>query len=238
MERSSAAEKLDRSRRSRSVPIELRVEPGRDVPIQPDPFGKRLADLLLATFMLTVTTPAWIVIALAIKLEDGGPVFYEQERWGRGGGRIRVKKFRSMVADSDEAHGIRQATEEDPRITRVGKLLRRFGLDELPQILSIWKGDMSFVGPRPLAIGEIVEDGNGDRLSWESMRGFDERLGVRPGLTSLATIYLPKDVHPKRKFRYDLLYVRRRTLAMDLKLIALSFWISLTGRWETRQKKV
>jgi lipopolysaccharide/colanic/teichoic acid biosynthesis glycosyltransferase len=111
------------------------------------------------------------------------------------------------------------------------------GLDELPQILNIFRGDMSFVGPRSLAIGEIVKDEKGKITKYEDIPGFWERLRVRPGLTGLATIYMPKDSPPRRKFRYDLLYIRKQSFLFDLHLIALSFWISFRGKWETRQNK-
>jgi lipopolysaccharide/colanic/teichoic acid biosynthesis glycosyltransferase len=97
---------------------------------------------------------------------------------------------------------------------------------------------MSFVGPRSLAVGEIVHDETGTRIAYEEVHGFRERLAVRPGLTGLATIYIPKDVSPRRKFRYDLLYIRRQSFALDLRLLVLSFWISFRGKWETRAKKL
>jgi len=193
--------------------------------------------MALATIMLICSAPVWLIIAITIKLEDGGPVFYRQERWGRGGTRFRVRKFRTMIADSDKRYGILQAREHDHRITRVGKFLRATGMDELPQILSIWKGDMSFVGPRALAVGETLDDGKGNRISYEQIPGFYERLGVRPGLTGIATIYIPKDSSPRKKFRYDLLYIRNLSFGLDLGLIILSFWISFRGKWETRGKK-
>jgi len=202
-----------------------------------EPLLKRPLDLALATVMLLCSAPVWLIIAILIKLEDGGPVFYQQERWGRGGTRFRVRKFRTMIADSDKRYGILQAREHDHRITRVGKFLRATGMDELPQILSIWKGDMSFVGPRALAVGETLDDGKGNRISYEEIPGFYERLGVRPGLTGIATIYIPKDSSPRKKFRYDLLYIRNLSLWLDVGLIILSFWISFRGKWETRGKK-
>jgi len=105
-------------------------------------------------------------------------------------------------------------------------------MDELPQLATIFKGEMSFVGPRPLAVGEIVKDGQGRDVHYEDIPGFDKRLSVLPGLTGLATVYIPKDGHPRRKFHYDLLYVRKQSLCLDLKLIALSFLISFGGRWD------
>ena len=121
-----------------------------------EPFLKRPLDIILSSFMLIVSLPVSVLIALAIKMEDGGSILYRQERWGRNGSRFRSYKFRTMVPNSDRDYGIKQASENDSRITRVGKILRATGLDELPQLLNIFKGDMSFVGPRSLAVGEIV----------------------------------------------------------------------------------
>lgn len=203
-----------------------------------EPHLKRPLDFTLASIMLLCSAPVSLLIAAAIKLEDGGPVFYRQERWGRGGKRFRVYKFRTMAPDSDQKFGVQQAKQNDDRITRVGRRLRAMGLDELPQLISIWRGDMSFVGPRALAVGELIQDGAGNYVTYDHTRGFAERLAVRPGLTSLATIYIPKDAPPRRKFRYDLLYIRRQSFWLDVRLIALSFWISFRGKWETRDGKV
>jgi len=188
--------------------------------------------------MLILSAPVSVIISLAIKLEDGGPIFYRQERWGRDGKRFRAYKFRTMVPHSDKVFGIKQATENDSRITRVGRILRAMGLDELPQIISIFLGDMSFVGPRALAVGEILYDENGFKIDYEKVPGFWERLAVRPGLTGITTIYRPKDISPREKFRYDLLYVRKQSFGLDLRLIIMSFWISFRGKWETRGKKI
>jgi lipopolysaccharide/colanic/teichoic acid biosynthesis glycosyltransferase len=175
------------------------------------------------------------VIACAIKLEDGGPVLFVQKRWGRGGATIRVRKFRSMMVHTGDKV---PARENDPRVTRVGAVLRRMGLDELPQLLSIWVGDMSLVGPRALACAETYRDEQGSTLHYQDIPGFGERLHVRPGLTGLATIYLAKDAHPRERFAVDLRYVNTQTLAQDAKLVLLSLWISVRGRWETRGAKV
>jgi lipopolysaccharide/colanic/teichoic acid biosynthesis glycosyltransferase len=199
---------------------------------------KRLLDICLSSLMLAVSAPVSLIIALAIKLEDGGPVFYRQERWGWKGRKFKAFKFRTMVPDSDRLYGIRPAEENDPRITRVGRVLRNMGLDELPQIVNIFVGDMSFVGPRSLAVGEIIRGEDGEFIPYEALPVFRERLKVRPGLTSVATIYIPKDSSPYRKFRYDLLYIRRQSLWLDIRLIVLSFWISFRGKWETRTKKL
>jgi lipopolysaccharide/colanic/teichoic acid biosynthesis glycosyltransferase len=201
-----------------------------------EPFLKRPLDVALSGAMLVVSAVVWLVVASAIRLEDGGPVFYRQERWGRGGQKFWVLKFRTMVPNSDQRFGVRQATADDDRITRVGRLLRACGLDELPQLLNIFRGEMSFVGPRALSTTERDKDGK--PLAYHALPGFFARTSVRPGLTGLATIYLPKDATARHKFRVDALYVRKLSFWLDVRLIALSFWISFRGKWETRESKV
>ena len=207
------------------------------VPKVKEPLLKRPLDVTLSTLMLILSSPVSLVIALSIKLEDGGPIFYRQERWGRGGTRFRAYKFRTMVPHSDQVFGIKQATENDARITNVGRVLRAMGLDELPQMISIFQGEMSFVGPRALAVGEILNDENGCRVNYEEIPDFWKRLSVRPGLTGVTTIYKAKDIPPRKKFRYDLLYVRKQSFWLDLRLILMSFWISFRGKWEHRERK-
>ena len=198
---------------------------------------KRLLDLCLSATGLALSAPLWIVIPLAIKLEDNGPVFFPQERVGRHGRTFRALKFRSMVADAEQRWGALQAAENDPRVTRVGRLLRATAMDELPQLVNILKGDMSFVGPRPLRPAEL--DTTADRhLPLEAIPGYAERHVVRPGLTGLAQVYAPRDLPRDQKFRYDLEYVRTATGWLDAKLILLSFWISFRGRWEDRAPKI
>ncbi|MGH2656337.1 MAG: sugar transferase, partial [Actinomycetota bacterium] len=130
------------------------------------------------------------------------------------------------------------AKENDSRITRVGRILRSTGIDELPQLLNILRGDMSFVGPRALARGEIVVDQEDQTILYEDWPGFQCRLRVRPGLTGMATIYVPKDAHPEVKLAYDLRYIEEQSFWLDLRLIGISLWISFRGRWETRGSKL
>lgn len=205
--------------------------------VHQEPLLKRPLDIALSTIGLLLSSPLWLLIAIAIKLDDGGDIFYEQERWGRGGRTFTVRKFRTMVMNADQRYGIQQAKQDDHRVTRAGRLLRATGMDELPQLLTIWRGEMSLVGPRALAIGEKVTDRNGEQVTYEELPGFRERLSVTPGLTSIATIFIPKDAHPRRKFRYDLLYIRRQSFWLDVYLVALSLWISIRGKWETRDRK-
>mgnify|MGYP001225044412 CR=1 FL=1 len=198
---------------------------------------KRIFDFIFASLALAVSFPLWVIFALAIKIEDGGPVLYPQKRWGKGKKLIDVLKFRSMVEDADEKFGSVQAQENDPRITRVGKFLRATSLDEMPQILNIWKGEMSWVGPRALPMNEVQVREDSRNLSDEAISGFELRCRVRPGLTGMAQIYAPRDVPRKHKFRYDLIYIQNESFWLDLKLIALSFWITFRGKWESRGKK-
>lgn len=199
---------------------------------------KRGFDVLVSGAGLLVLSPVSLLIAIAIKLEDRGPVLFTQERVGRHGHIFLAHKFRSMVVDAEKHTGAVQATENDPRVTRVGRLLRATAFDELPQLLNVFKGDMSVVGPRPLRPGEADTTADGRHVPLSAIRGYEARHRVRPGLTGLAQVYAPRDLPRPGKFRYDLLYQRRGTFWLDLRLILVSFWITLRGRWEDRGPKV
>lgn len=199
---------------------------------------KRAFDVLVSGAGLLVFSPVSLLIALAIKLDDGGPVLFSQERVGRHGRVFLAHKFRSMVVDAEKLTGAVQATVNDPRVTRVGRLLRATAFDELPQLWNIFRGDMSVVGPRPLRPGESDTTADGAHLPLSAIPGYEARHRVRPGLTGVAQIYAPRDLPRTGKFRYDLLYQRRAGLGLDVRLILLSFWITLRGRWEDRGPKV
>jgi lipopolysaccharide/colanic/teichoic acid biosynthesis glycosyltransferase len=199
---------------------------------------KRLFDVLLAGAGLVASAPLWAVIAAAIKIEDGGHVFFPQERVGLGGRVFTALKFRSMVVDAEAQSGPVQAGQDDPRITRIGRLLRGTAMDELPQLWNIFVGDMSFVGPRPLRPGEVDVRGDGQLIPLSEIPGYDARHAIRPGLTGLTQVYAARDIARTSKFRLDRLYLRRASLCLDLKLIALSFWITGRGAWESREPKV
>jgi lipopolysaccharide/colanic/teichoic acid biosynthesis glycosyltransferase len=198
---------------------------------------KRTFDAALAGSGLIASAPLWAIIAAAIRLEDGGSIFYRQERVGLGGRPFVALKFRSMRPDAEATTGAVQAVEHDPRVTRVGRVLRATAMDELPQLWNILRGDMSFVGPRALRPGEIETTANGRMTRLEEVDGFEHRVRVRPGLTGLAQVYAARDVPRRQKFRYDRVYVDRRTWWLDLRLILLSFWISVQGTWEARGRK-
>ena len=197
---------------------------------------KRTFDATLAGAGLVLSAPFWALFAAAIKLEDGGPVFYAQDRVGQGGRVFKALKFRSMRPDAERETGPLQARRRDPRVTRIGRLMRATAMDELPQLWNILRGDMSFVGPRALRPGEIEIEG-GVAVPLEAVPGFDRRIRVRPGLTGVAQVYAARNIPRRHKFRYDVLYIRRRTMWLDLRLILLSFWISFLGTWESRGRK-
>jgi len=199
--------------------------------------AKRAFDMALSGVGLIVSAPLWALFALAIKLEDGGPIFYVQARSGLAAAHFKALKFRSMIPQAEVGVGAIQASEEDRRVTRVGRWLRATAMDELPQLWNIFRGDMSFVGPRALRPGEIESTGGGRIELLEDMPGFAERSHVRPGLTGIAQIYASRDIPRRLKFRYDLLYVRRQSFWLDMRLILLSFWITLHGTWEVRGSK-
>ena len=175
-----------------------------------------LAHFLLFPFFVLL----WIGIPLIIWLGDRGPIFYLQERVGRSGRRFEVIKFRTMVLNAELETGPVWATEYDSRSTRVGRLLRRLRLDELPQVINVLRGEMSIVGPRPER-PELAE-----RFSRE-VPSFSDRLRVRPGVAGLAQVRGTAQTRPRDKLRYDNLYIESLSPWMDIKLLLLSVWVVL-----------
>ena len=192
---------------------------------------KRLFDIFLSATGLAVSLLLWGLIALAVKLEDGGPVFYRQRRVGKHAREFDVLKFRSMRVGAEKETGAVWAGENDVRITKVGRLLRATAMDELPQLWNILRGDMSFVGPRPER-PELV------RKFRIEIPNYDARHTVPPGLTGLAQVFGRYDTPPPHKLRYDLLYVRCKTFWLDVRLIFISFLVTFTGSWERRGDKL
>jgi len=200
--------------------------------------AKRLFDIIMSASGLLLSLPLWCIIALCIKAEDRGPVFYSQIRVGKNGNHFRNWKFRTMVSDADTRYGHKQAAANDPRITRIGRLLRSTAMDELPQLWNILKGDMSFVGPRALRPREIEVEGDGTPVDIVDVPGYELRHAVVPGLTGLAQIFANRDVRLRKKFRYDFVYIRNQSFGLDLWLFFMSFYITFTGRWERRGRKL
>jgi lipopolysaccharide/colanic/teichoic acid biosynthesis glycosyltransferase len=201
-------------------------------------FLKRPFDIALSFSGMILSFPLWVIFGLIIWFEDRGPIFYIQERIGKSGKVFKALKFRSMIKDAEKLEGPVQAKENDSRVTNIGRFLRATAMDELPQLYNIFKGDMSFVGPRALRPQEIeIKNSTNHTTALNDLPGFDKRHSIKPGLTGLTQVYLSRDVPIKKKFRYDLLYIKRMSFWFDLKLIFMSFWITFRGRWESRLKK-
>ncbi len=181
---------------------------------------KRAFDIILASTGIFVSLPVWVVSAVVIKLQDGGSVFFRQPRIGLHGKVFYAYKFRTM---------------QNGNVTPFGRLLRATAMDELPQLWNIIRGDMSFVGPRALAEYE-ADFLDGKVVNIRNMPGFEKRCSVPPGLTGIAQVYAPKDAPLRHKIRYDLLYVKKGSFWLDLKLIVLSFLISFFGGWERKER--
>jgi lipopolysaccharide/colanic/teichoic acid biosynthesis glycosyltransferase len=181
---------------------------------------KRLMDVTLATCVLLLAFPALLLIALAIKLDSRGPVFFRQERIGRAGKPFRIVKFRSMTADAlqlrdtvtplNEVDGPLFKMEKDPRVTRVGAFIRKTSIDELPQLINVVRGEMSLVGPRPLPTEES------DRIHGAALA----RLDVKPGITGLWQVCGRSDLTYADLEHLDSVYVRSWSLRWDLRIIA------------------
>ena len=193
---------------------------------------KRPLDLsmILGGLLFPLLWPLWLIvifiIPLLIWLEDKGPVFYSQERIGKDKKIFKVYKFRTMIPDAESMTGAVWSTKNDPRITKIGHLLRKTALDEIPQLLNIIKGDMSFVGPRaerPELHNEFIK----------SLPEFDKRLEVTPGLSGLAQISGSYDLDPSKKIKYDIDYIKKMNLILDIKIIILSVFNSILARWDT-----
>lgn len=181
-------------------------------------FVKRAMDISLCLLALLVFSPVMAVIALAIKLEDGGPVFYRQKRATYGGKAFDILKFRSMIVNAESAGISIPATGRDPRITRIGRLIRATRLDELPQLLNIIRGDMSIVGPRPERLEHMEQYGS-------EIPEFYYRLKVKGGLTGYAQIYGKYNTSAYDKIRLDLMYIEHYSLSLDIKLILMTIRI-------------
>ena len=193
---------------------------------------KRPYDLAVLAFAHLAMLPVWLVlwtaIPLTIWLEDRGPIFFRQRRVGKNGEEFVFLKFRTMVVDAESAGLV--TADRDERITGVGRLLRRTALDELPQVVNILRGDMSFVGPRALPT-QMHED------AVKEEPRFSQRLQMIPGLTGIAQLYLPRHCAPRRRLGYDLLYVRRASLWLDIRLMLRAAWNTLTGSWGTGHRR-
>jgi exopolysaccharide biosynthesis polyprenyl glycosylphosphotransferase len=190
---------------------------------------KRFIDILVSAAILVIGLPLWILVAAAVKLDSAGPVFYLQERVGRNGRRFSMVKFRSMKIDAEKISGPKWAEKNDPRVTRIGRLIRKLHVDEVPQFVNVLVGDMSLVGPRPerpYFVDQFEQD----------LPLYRRRLRVRPGITGWAQIKYRYDQSVedvKTKLKYDLFYIENMSWRMDLKILFNTLYVMLRGKGHT-----
>jgi exopolysaccharide biosynthesis polyprenyl glycosylphosphotransferase len=170
---------------------------------------KRVFDIGLSMVGLLLLAVPFAIIALAIKLDSKGPVFFRQERVGKDGRSFKVWKFRTMVVEAEHMRARYGFEKDDPRITRMGKILRMTGVDELPQLINVLKGDMSLVGPRPTLLYQVDMYNARQR----------ERLRVKPGITGWALIHGRNELKWSKRIEYDLWYIENSSLWLDLKIL-------------------
>ena len=180
---------------------------------------KRFMDLTISIIALVLTSPVLLITAICIKLEDNGPVFYLQERATYGGKIFKVIKFRSMKPEDGNIH--RSVTKDDDRITHVGRFIRKFRIDELPQLINVIKGEMSIVGPRPEMIENVV-------AYTKELPEFSYRQRAKAGISGMAQIYGKYNTSPKDKLVFDLTYINQYSVWLDIKLIFRTLLVLLT----------
>ncbi|RKO62833.1 exopolysaccharide biosynthesis polyprenyl glycosylphosphotransferase [Caldibacillus debilis GB1] len=185
------------------------------------PYVKRFLDIIFAIIGLIISSPIMLIIGILIKIESPGPIFYKQVRVGLNGKYFYIIKLRSMNADA-ENNGAQWAEKDDPRVTKIGKFIRRARIDELPQFWNVLVGDMSLIGPRPerpIFTAQFNEE----------IPGFVKRLNVRPGITGWAQINGGYDISPKEKFVLDCYYIDNLCFLLDLKIFLKTIKVMLTG---------
>lgn len=185
------------------------------------PLVKRGFEIVFSLALLFFTLPVLVTFAIAIKLESKGPVFYRQERVGYMGKPFYVIKLRSMYIDA-EKNGPQWASKNDPRVTRVGRFIRKTRIDELPQLINILKGEMSLIGPRP-------ERAVFTEKFSKQIPGFKQRLIAKPGLTGWAQVNGGYDVTPEQKFEMDMYYINKQSIWLDLQILYRTVWVVLSG---------
>jgi exopolysaccharide biosynthesis polyprenyl glycosylphosphotransferase len=191
---------------------------------------KRAMDITLTGIFLLAAAPLMGLIALLIKLDSRGPVFFQQKRYGFQNEIINVLKFRTMYVDCADANAEKLTTRNDPRVTRIGAWLRRFSLDEVPQLLNVLRGDMSLVGPRPHALKAKA----GGILYEDVTDAYGHRIRVKPGLTGWAQVNgwrgnTETEEDLKKRVEYDLSYIDNWSISMDLRILLMTFWIVFKG---------
>lgn len=182
---------------------------------------QRVLDIVLSVIGLLIGIPLMVIFGILIKVEDNGPITYKQERLGKGGKKFYIYKLRSMRTDA-EKFGAQWAEKDDPRITKVGKFIRKTRIDEIPQLFNILKGDMSIIGPRPER-PSFTEEFN------KEIPGFINRLAVKPGLTGWAQVNGGYEITPEEKLKEDIFYIKNRSILLDLKILFKTVQVVLTG---------
>lgn len=182
---------------------------------------QRVLDIVLSVIGLLIGIPLMVIFGILIKVEDNGPITYKQERLGKGGKKFYIYKLRSMRTDA-EKFGAQWAEKDDPRITKVGKFIRKTRIDEIPQLFNILKGDMSIIGPRPER-PSFTEEFN------QEIPGFINRLAVKPGLTGWAQVNGGYEITPREKLIEDIYYIKNRSILLDLKILFKTVKVVLTG---------
>lgn len=182
---------------------------------------QRVLDIVLSVIGLLIGIPLMVIFGILIKVEDNGPITYKQERLGKGGKKFYIYKLRSMRTDA-EKFGAQWAEKDDPRITKVGKFIRKTRIDEIPQLFNILKGDMSIIGPRPER-PSFTEEFN------QEIPGFINRLAVKPGLTGWAQVNGGYEITPREKLIEDIYYIENRSVLLDLKILFKTIKVVLTG---------
>jgi lipopolysaccharide/colanic/teichoic acid biosynthesis glycosyltransferase len=195
----------------------------------PIPLWKRFFDLIVAASALLVLSPVWLIVSFLIWFDDPGPLLFIKNSVGKGGVTFHQYKFRTMVQGAEEATGPILASIQDERVLHFGRLLRKSHLDELPQLVNILKGDMSFVGPRPQRTVLVYN-------YLQNMPEYAERHRVLPGIAGLAQVAGTYYLTPRQKLRFDRLYIRHLSLGFDLKLLCLACLIAFWYRWQTDWK--
>ncbi|GAA0707292.1 sugar transferase [Paraclostridium ghonii] len=211
--------------------LDSEIKGNNDLEINKDKFGnkkyfyeiyKRILDVISSLLGLIIGLPIMLVVAILIKIEDQGPVFYNQERLGKNEKKFLVYKMRSMRVDAERHGGAQWAQKDDPRVTKIGKFIRKTRIDEIPQLFNILKGDMSLIGPRPER-PELTYEFN------KEIPGFIDRLYIKPGLTGLAQVNGGYDISPKDKLKWDMIYIKNRSIYMDIIIILKTVGVVFTG---------
>lgn len=208
--------------------IKLSIQ--RDFSKISDGVVKRSFDIFLSGIGLILSFPVWILSSIIIVMESGGPIFIRQKRTGKDGKTFQILKFRTMGKNTHNGPPMKKKEEYKKHVTQIGKVMRATAMDELPQLLSIFRGYMSFVGPRPFHPEVEIIGSKYSRL--EEVPGFSKRISVKPGLTGIAQIFAKKGRKTEHKIKYDILYLKKQCLMLDLKLILLSFYMTLMRGWE------